>query len=240
MKHIKRYGETALLLEWEAEIDPKILQNMLDFKKILLESLEGEFEIVSLYWSILLIWDKPNLNINDLKDDIHALYDNSLVNKKSKRVVTTWELPVYYGKEVAWDMESIVSASGLDSKQIIEKHCGATYTVYGIGFLPGFLYLGGLHKKIHKDRLAMPRAKVPKGAVGIAGEQTGIYPQGSPGGWNIIGNCPIPLFDVNRYPPSFVKAGDRIYFKQVRKETFLEWKAMVETPDFNPNILKLI
>ncbi len=105
----------------------------------------------------------------------------------------------------------------MGTEEVIRLHTGHTYVVYGIGFLPGFMYLGGLPETLEVPRKSAPRLEVRKGSVGLAGKQTGIYPQQSPGGWNIIGNCPIPLFNVEKEQPCFVNVGDRIQFYAINK-----------------------
>ena len=104
--------------------------------------------------------------------------------------------------------------------QVVETHTDQTYTVYGIGFLPGFMYLGGLPESLEVPRKETPRLRVEQGSVGLAGKQTGIYPQESPGGWNVIGNCPIPIFNVDQPEPCFVDVGDRIQFYSITRAEY--------------------
>jgi len=120
------------------------------------------------------------------------------------------------------DLKLISREKNLSLDQIIRLHTQPIYTVYFIGFLPGFLYLGGLDKKLQISRKIHPRMEVQKGAVGIGENQTGIYPKSSPGGWQIIGNSPVPLFDKNRLPPCEISAGDKVKFYQVSKSEFLK------------------
>lgn len=108
----------------------------------------------------------------------------------------------------------------MSTKELIEMHTKQPYLVYGIGFLPGFMYLGGLPEALETPRKSTPRLAVPKGSVGLAGKQTGIYPQDSPGGWNIIGNCPIPIFNINKEPPCFINVGDRVQFYPITKAEY--------------------
>ena len=113
------------------------------------------------------------------------------------------------------DLEVISKEKGLTKEQIITLHSASVYTVYFIGFLPGFLYLGGLNEKLHIPRKSTPRLQIKKGSVAIGGNQTGVYPNESPGGWNIIGNTPISFFDVSKDKPCFAKAGDGIVFHSI-------------------------
>ena len=102
--------------------------------------------------------------------------------------------------------------TGLSRQEIIELHSGTDYKIYMLGFLPGFVYLGGLDKRLEVPRLDTPRVKIGKGAVGIGGDQTGIYPMDSPGGWRLIGGTPVDLYDPHREDPVLFKAGEYIRF----------------------------
>lgn len=141
---------------------------------------------------------------------------------KTKKSVTVWQLPVCYHPSLGFDLENFSKSVGLSIEKIIKIHSSESYQVYFIGFLPGFLYLGNLDEHLYLKRKAKPLLKVPKGAVGIGGNQTGIYPQESPGGWHIIGNCPVELFNVNKNPPAVFKAGDIIRFYRLSLKDFNE------------------
>ncbi|MFF2091018.1 5-oxoprolinase subunit PxpB [Paenibacillus sp. NPDC058174] len=127
----------------------------------------------------------------------------------------TIQIPVRYGDEYGPDLEEAAERSGLSAQQFIEHHAAAPYTVAMIGFMPGFPYLSGLPEQLAQPRKAVPRAAVPAGSVGIAGGQTGIYPQSTPGGWQLIGRTSVKLYDINREPPVLLKAGDHVHFVPV-------------------------
>ncbi|RTQ93888.1 5-oxoprolinase subunit PxpB [Lysinibacillus telephonicus] len=131
-------------------------------------------------------------------------------------------IPVCYEEPFALDLDRVSKEINLSKEQIIEKHCEPLYTVFFIGFLPGFPYLGGLQKDLYIPRLEIPRKNVQKGSVGIGGQQTGIYPVDSPGGWNIIGKTPIDLFNVKRKHPFLLQAGNQLKFEKISKEQFDE------------------
>lgn len=122
------------------------------------------------------------------------------------------EIPVHYGGEYGPDLQDVAAHTGLAPEQVIALHSGAEYLVYFLGFSPGFPYLGGMPEALATPRLASPRTRVPAGSVGIAGTQTGIYPQETPGGWRIIGRTAAVLFDVRRDPPNMLSMGDRVRF----------------------------
>ena len=130
------------------------------------------------------------------------------------------EIPVCYDSEFALDLEAVALAAGLSRDEAIAAHAGRDYRVFMLGFLPGFAYLGSVDARIAAPRRAEPRLVVPAGAVGIAGIQTGIYPQQSPGGWNIVGRTPLRMAWLDRPQPTRLKAGDRVRFRAIGRSEF--------------------
>ncbi|HEY2901656.1 MAG TPA: 5-oxoprolinase subunit PxpB [Polyangia bacterium] len=130
------------------------------------------------------------------------------------------EIPVCYAPTFALDLGDLATASGLSVEDVIQRHAAVEYQVYLLGFRPGFPFLGLVDETIAAPRLPTPRARVPAGAVGIAGRQTGIYPTAGPGGWRIVGRTPWRLFDPASASPFRVAAGDRVRFVPIDAETF--------------------
>ncbi|MEC5320053.1 5-oxoprolinase subunit PxpB [Brenneria populi subsp. brevivirga] len=122
------------------------------------------------------------------------------------------DIPVTYGGEAGPDLAWVASHCGMSEKQVVAAHASASYTVYFLGFQPGFAYLGGLDEKLHAPRRAEPRLQVAAGSVGIGGAQTGIYPLSTPGGWQLIGRTALRLFDPLSTPPTLLRPGDNIRF----------------------------
>ena len=133
---------------------------------------------------------------------------------------TLIELPVCYDPAFAPDLSTTADALKLSVEELINIHAGKIYKVYMIGFTPGFPYMGTVDERIFTQRKTQPRLKVEPGSVAIAGNQTGIYPFATPGGWNIIGRTTLLLFDLNRSNPFLLKAGDEVKFKQISKDEF--------------------
>lgn len=207
----KPYGERSILVEWPPEINENILQDVLSFKLNIQNSyIKSKIQVTSAYNSILITYNATIDNINDEVLSLKVLYSSRGVLQKS--AYRHWKIPVCYDDEFALDLNELSIEIKLSKSKIIELHSDTIYTVYFIGFLPGFLYLGGLDKNLHFPRKSTPRQQIKKGAVAIGSNQTGIYPNESPGGWNIIGNSPISFFDVSRNIPCFAKAGDKIQF----------------------------
>jgi inhibitor of KinA len=130
------------------------------------------------------------------------------------------QIPVCYHLSMASDLTALAKAKNLSVEDVIQLHTQTVYHVYMIGFMPGFPYMGNVADAIQMPRLAVPRTKVVAGSVGIAGQQTGIYPQDSPGGWNIIGRTPYRLFDATKEHPCLLQAGDRVQFYAIDLDEF--------------------
>ena len=132
----------------------------------------------------------------------------------------TVEVPVCYGGDFGPDLTRVATQAKLSLEEVVKRHAKAEYRVHLIGFAPGFPYLGGLPKELVTPRHTKPRMEVPAGSVGIGGEQTGIYPQVTPGGWNLIGRTPLRLFRPEDDPPVLLQAGDIVKFRPVTPEEF--------------------
>jgi inhibitor of KinA len=129
-------------------------------------------------------------------------------------------IPVCYGGEMGPDLEDVAALNNLTTEEVINVHSSVTYLVHMIGFVPGFAYLGGMPETIAAPRKATPRSAIPAGSVGIAGMQTGVYPLQTPGGWQLIGQTPVKMFDPARPVPALLKAGDRVQFKSIAMDEF--------------------
>lgn len=224
----KPFGERSILVEWPSEINENILKDVLIFKnKLQNQSLELKIEVKSAYNSILVTYNITIENINDEILGLKSLYSRKIDIQKTSN--TLWKIPVCYDDEFAIDLEEISNNKKLSKKEIIRLHTETIYTVYFIGFLPGFLYLGGLNERLEVARKDIPRLQVKKGSVAIGGNQTGVYPNDSPGGWNIIGNSPINFFDVTKDIPCFAKAGDKIQFVPISLKEYQDLIVLVNS-----------
>ena len=143
---------------------------------------------------------------------------------KNESSTSEISIPVCYDTSLGIDLPEMSRQKNIPVEEIISIHTSATYNVYMLGFLPGFAYMGIVDDKIATPRLSKPRTNVPAGSVGIAGNQTGIYPLDSPGGWNIIGQTPLQMFDAKKEKPCLVKPGDRIKFIPISLDEFHQQK----------------
>lgn len=211
---IKQMGEGAILLEFEPEITPETLAKVLKLKKFFQEkTAKQKVEVINTYNSLLIFYKS---SIENAYNEVYGfLGEFSGANIDEIIESKLFHIPVCYDDVFALDLDEISRVKKLPKEKIIRLHSSVDYLVYFTGFLPGFLYLGGLPKVLHFSRRAHPRPQVQKGAVGIGEKQTGIYPQSSPGGWNIIGNSPVKLFDPAADKPCQISAGDRLRFYEV-------------------------
>ena len=204
-------GDSALVVEFGDEISQEVNRKVLTLADALGKtSPPGLGEPVPTYRSLLIHYDPLRLSCDEVKAFVsEVLQKCEEIPLLKPRVV---EVPVVYGGEFGPDIEFVAEHNGLSIEEVISFHSGATYTVYMLGFAPGFAYLGGMPEAIATPRLETPRTLVPAGSAGIAGEQTGIYPIATPGGWRLIGRTPLRLFDPERDPPTLLKAGDLVRF----------------------------
>jgi KipI family sensor histidine kinase inhibitor len=158
--------------------------------------------------------DPASPELESLLDALKAGWGlSNAANTASRRV----EIPVHYGGPAGMDLDQVAQQTGMSREQVISLHSAGEYTVYFLGFLPGFAYLGGMDKRLATSRRTEPRLAVPAGSIGIGGEQTGIYSLASPGGWQLIGRTALKLFDPGRDPPSLLLPGDSVRFTRVEE-----------------------
>jgi len=204
-------GDAALLIQLGDEIDITINQRVHALAAILDASpIEGFIETVPAYGTLLLHYDPLILTYAKLSKWVRAKLDQVEDTKLRK----PWQIqvPVRYGGEFGVDLESVASNCGLSVEEVIRLHSARMYTIYMMGFTPGFPYMGKLDDAIVTPRLQTPRIHVPAGTVAIAGSQTGIYPIDSPGGWRLIGWTPLQLFDLESESAFLFSPGDEVKF----------------------------
>ncbi|MDY0051608.1 MAG: allophanate hydrolase subunit 1 [Aliarcobacter sp.] len=212
-------GVDSLIIYFGNTIDNKIA---LDVKKAYLclknLNIEGIIDVIPSYTSIFISFDIFKYDYNSLKKLLEDNINLDLEETFEEKIVN---IDVYYGLDVALDLYDMSSKTKLSIDEIIEIHSSKLYDVYAIGFLPGFAYLANVDKRIAFPRLLSPRKQISKGSVAIADTQTAVYPQSSPGGWNIIGRTAMELFDKNLEKFSPLSVGNKVKFNSISKEKFL-------------------
>ncbi len=214
---IEPFGDSAVLVTIGEAIDAGLSRRARAIARAVEERRRGDPRIgraVAAYASVLLPYDAAAMTIGEalaLASDI-AGGARAGDAPRSARLV---EIPVRYGGSDGPDIESIAAARGIAQDDVVAIHSGTEYEAYFLGFAPGFAYLGRVAAEIAAPRLASPRQRVPAGSVGIAGEQTGVYPADLPGGWQIIGRTDVAMWDLGRPSPALIEPGDRIRFVPV-------------------------
>lgn len=201
-------GETAVVLELEPPVTITTQKRIWRLTQRLAEIPEVVEAIPGMN-NITVVLRNPQSVALDAIERLQRWWEESEALEPESRFI---EIPVVYGKEAGPDLGEVARHAGLSEKQVVELHASVDYVVWFLGFQPGFPYLGGLPEKLHTPRRGEPRLQVPAGSVGIGGQQTGIYPLASPGGWQLIGLTPLALFDAHREEPVLLRPGDTVRF----------------------------
>jgi KipI family sensor histidine kinase inhibitor len=176
-------------------------------------------DLVASYASLLVIYDTTQCDHLWAKQALRSIL--SAPKQHSQGSGQLVKIPVFYSTKYGPELTLIAENAGLSVEQVISIHSTTEYRVYAIGFAPGFAYLGEVDERLAAPRLATPRLKVPAGAVAIADRQTAVYPASSPGGWNLIGLCPAPMFNAKKQPHMPVSVGDRVQFEPIDEQQYL-------------------
>mgnify|MGYP001259897504 CR=1 FL=1 len=216
-------GDSAILIELGAEIDVAINDSVYALvEQIKRANLRGVSEFIPTYRSLLVNYDPLVTSFRVLFEQLTVILENQVVGEKIVFNPVVIELPVVYGGEAGPDIQNVADHAGLTIEQVVDIHSSVDYRVYMIGFAPGFPYLGGLDSRIATPRLKTPRILIPAGSVGIAESQTGVYPNESPGGWQIIGRTPIKMMDFQSESLTKVSVGDKVRFNSISKQQYFE------------------
>jgi KipI family sensor histidine kinase inhibitor len=181
-------------------------------------NIDGLIEIIPSYTSIFISFDIFKYDYESLKNLLEKKIDFNTKDEFEEKLIF---IDVYYGSEVAYDLQKIAFEKSLSIDEVIQIHSNKIYDVYAIGFLPAFAYLANVDERIATSRLQTPRKEIQKGSVAIADNQTAVYPQQSPGGWNIIGKTALELFDKKQESLSIFEIGNKVKFNPISKEQFL-------------------
>ncbi len=211
-------GDGALSVEFANAISPAVNRRV----RALLAALDawappGLLDLVPAYRTLLIVYDPLALPYAMLLERLRALETGAEWGEPPQRRVV---IPVAYGGEFGPDLADVAAHTGLAPDDVIARHSAARYLVYFLGFSPGFPYLGGLDPALATPRLPQPRKRVPAGAVAIGGEQTGVYPAATPGGWRIIGRTPLRLYDPAAADPVLLRPGDELRFQPIDAAEF--------------------
>ena len=204
-------GDSSVLVQLGDQIDLTINQRVLALANLIAaSSVNGVIETVPAYATLLVHYDPFIFSFTEIKNHLRSKINQ--VEETSHRTPRLIEVPVRYGGEYGIDLESVARHLHLQVADVIRIHTKKIYTVFMMGFMPGYPYMGKLNDALIMPRLETPRTRVPAGTVAIAGSQTGIYSIESPGGWNLIGWTPLKLFDPESASPFLFSPGDEVKF----------------------------
>lgn len=230
---VKQYSEDALTINLGSEVDEKVNRQLVQLKSVITDlKFEGVVDIVLSYTSMIIYFDVLKADANKITASLKELDLNNLEDREYAYKVVT--IPVCYGGNFGPDL--VRFKEDLSLEDVINIHSNTEYLVYMLGFMPGFPFLGGLNKRLFKARLDSPRTNIPAGSVGIGGQQTGMYPFDSPGGWNLIGRTPIPLYDSSREEAILYEAGDRIIYTAIDEEEYYHIKDAYDKGEYTVEI----
>jgi len=224
-------GDNAILIDFGNELNESINQKLLEiFRKIKNQNMPGVLDVVPAYSSLTIHYDVMKIfekaggkTVFDIiTDQVKKIVEDDIeISFEQNRKIS---IPVCYDEEFGPDLSYMANEKSLSIENIIQLHTAKTYRVYMIGFLPGFAYMGTVDQRIQMPRKENPRTNVEAGSVGIAGEQTGIYPLQSPGGWQIIGRTPVLLFNKEKTAPVLLQPEDEIKFFSISKHEFTNYQ----------------
>jgi KipI family sensor histidine kinase inhibitor len=220
-------GDSALVVEFEATIDPVVNARALAVATSLRRAeLPGVRDVVTAYRSVSVQFDPLRTDLERVAAGLRMFASEAAEHPAADGPVVA--IPVCYGGAFGPDLGEVARLSGFDEAEVVRRHVATLYRVYMLGFVPGFAYLGVVDEAIAAPRRASPRLRVPSGSVGIAGRQTGVYPLETPGGWRLIGRTFVKPFDAARDDPFLVRTGDRVRFHPISPDEFRRGASLTE------------
>ena len=221
IKNITNLGDASLYCDFGNKIDQETNLNVIKYFKNLKElKIKGITNITPSYNKLIVSFDLSVTNFENLKNKIINLDFRDKENQKTKLI----KIPICIDEEFSLDIKRLCEKLKMNHDQIYKSFFDKEYYCYMTGFIAGMPFLGDTNSNIRLNRLETPRVKVPKGSIGITEQFCNIYTYESPGGWNIIGNTPINVFDkFNEKNPTLINPGDRVAFYKINKQEFKKY-----------------
>lgn len=231
-------GDSAVTVQFKNEISKEVNSYVTSFcAEIENNKIKGVIEYIPTFCSVSVLYDCTLISAKKLISKLEKIIKNIKIT--SSRKAKLYEIPVCYDDCFALDMGNVCEHSHLTREEVIARHSGRDYLIYMLGFLPGFAYLGGMDEALATPRLDSPRSEIFEGAVGIGGEQTGIYPVASPGGWQLIGKTPVKVYDKKRENPILYSSGDYIRFVPVSLAEYDQIETQINTGTYRVKVTEV-
>ena len=212
------YSSNSILITYNSEINSDLIQVISYIKnKIEIDYKEYLIDTVQSINSLLIVFDRKKISFDEFYSKVKSVRPVKIINKLKSKI---WEIPICYDPFYASDLEEFSKSKNLSKQDVIKIHKSKVYDIMSMGFLPGFMYLGNTDNRLYCERKLRPSLNIKKGSIGLALNQTCIYPQDSPGGWHIIGSSPINFFDLKYKSPCFAKPADKIKFIEISKSRY--------------------
>lgn len=231
-------GDSAVTVQFKNEISKEVNSYVTSLcVEIENNKIKGVIEYIPTFCSVSVLYDCTLISSKKLISKLEKIIKNIKIT--SSRKAKLFEIPVCYDDCFALDMGNVCEHSHLTREEVIARHSGRDYLIYMLGFLPGFAYLGGMDEALATPRLDSPRSEIFEGAVGIGGEQTGIYPVASPGGWQLIGKTPVKVYDKERENPILYSSGDYIRFVPVSLAEYDQIETQINTGTYRVKVTEV-
>lgn len=231
-------GDSAVTVQFKNEISKAVNSYVTSLcAEIENNKIKGVIEYIPTFCSVSVLYDCTLISSKKLISKLEKIIKNIKIT--TSRKAKLYEIPVCYDDCFALDMGNVCEHSHLTREEVIARHSGRDYLIYMLGFLPGFAYLGGMDEALATPRLDSPRSEIFEGAVGIGGEQTGIYPVASPGGWQLIGKTPVKVYDKERENPILYSSGDYIRFVPVSLAEYDQIETQINTGTYRVKVTEV-
>ncbi len=237
---IETLGDSAVSLEFGDVISPEVNARVMAVYAALEDqraagAMPGVVELVPSFRALAVHYNP--LLISRAELDV-LLTPFLQVSAQETSAGSRWILPACYEPDFAPDLSEVADRAKVTPADVVRLHTGTDFTIYILGFVPGFAYMGSVPEELRFPRRSDPRTVVPAGSVAIAGDITAVYPLESPGGWHLIGRCPVPMFDPFASPPTFLSPGDRVRFQAVSADEYHGLKANIDAGTFDVQTLR--
>lgn len=219
MVKFRAAGDAAIIAEFGTEIDRALSRKVFDlYQQVTERRIPGVVACLPAFTTLLVQFDPLETDGDAIIEELTSLHGR---HRESRQALTaTWDIPVCYARSMAPDLESAAQSLAVTADAFAALHASLPYVVYMLGGFPGFPYLGDVPERIRIPRRTSPRTRVEAGFVAVAGRLSAIYPVSTPGGWNLIGRTPIPIFDVQQDEPALLRPGDEVVFRPISETEF--------------------